>query len=46
MTFREALTERKAYIEKQGFNLIEKWECEIRRELKENTEMKTFFRQV
>jgi len=47
MTFREAYErtlERIAYIEKQGFKMHEKWECEIRRELIENAEMRGFFK--
>lgn len=31
------------YLINQGYNMVEKWECELQCELKKNSEMKDFF---
>jgi G:T-mismatch repair DNA endonuclease (very short patch repair protein) len=37
---------RKICIERRGYTVVEKWECELNRELKANPEMKEFFDNV
>ncbi len=39
----QATLEKSCYLEVQGFNVIEVWECEVKRELRQNEEMKTYF---
>ena len=31
------------YLEDHGFEVVQKWECELKKELKEDEEMKQFF---
>ena len=31
------------YLENHGFEVVQKWECELKKELKEDEEMKQFF---
>ena len=33
------------YLENHGFEVVQKWECELNKELKEDEEMKQFFDQ-
>lgn len=46
MTAREAYTrtvERRKFLEDQGYNVVEMWECDLKKELESNCEMKEFF---
>jgi len=48
MTVREAYErtqERRLYLETQGYTVVEKWECDLNRELLDNPEMKKFWDQ-
>jgi hypothetical protein len=31
------------YLREQGFNVVEMWECDLKRELKDNEEMRSYF---
>ena len=35
--------EKIEYLKRQGYNVVEVWECDVRRELKQNEEMKYYF---
>ena len=35
--------EKTRYLKGQGYNVVEVWECDVRRELEVNNEMKTYF---
>jgi len=39
----EKTQDRKKYLENKGYQIIEKWECQLHQELQEDQEMKTFF---
>ena len=39
----QATLEKSCYLEAQGFNVIEVWECDVKQELRQNKEMKTYF---
>ena len=39
----EDTKEKVAYLEKQGFRVIEKWECQLRKEMEHDEEMRRYF---
>ncbi len=39
----EKTLERTLFLKAQGYEVVEKWECDLMRELKANPQMKTFF---
>ena len=41
----QSTVEKAEYVKGQGYQLIEIWECQINRELKQNEEMKRHFEQ-
>ena len=38
-----ATVEKTSHLRRRGFNVIEMWECEMKRELKRDEEMKKYF---
>ena len=39
----ESTVEKMEYLKREGYNVVEMWECDIRRELKEDEDMKHYF---
>ena len=39
----EDTKEKVTYLEKQGFRVIEKWECQLRKEMEHDEEMRRYF---
>ncbi len=39
----EATIEKVCYLKEQGFNIVEMWECDLKKELEENEEMRCYF---
>ena len=39
----ENTLEKTNYLKEQGFNVIEMWECELRKEMERNEDMKKYF---
>ena len=39
----ESTVEKMEYLKREGYNVVEMWECDIRRELKEDEIMKHYF---
>jgi hypothetical protein len=39
----EATIEKVCYLKEQGFNIVEMWECDLKKELEENKEMCRYF---
>jgi len=39
----EKTQDRKKYLEEQGYNIIEKWECQLRQDIQGDKEMQEFF---
>lgn len=42
----ERTIHRRKFIENMGYTVVEKWECQLARELQENEEMKAFFNSI
>ena len=41
----ENTLEKICYLKEQGFNVIEMWECELRKEMERNEDMKKYFQE-
>ena len=39
----EATIEKVCYLKEQGFNIVEMWECDLKRELEEDERMRRYF---
>ena len=39
----ENTLEKNCYLKEQGFNVIEMWECELKKEMERNEDMKRYF---
>ena len=39
----QATMQKTLYLKERGFNVIEVWECDIKRELEQNEDMKSYF---